>query len=77
MNQTRRKTLNKALEYLAYVSRLVEQACDEEGDARDNCPENLQGSDRYESMEIAADALEDAVSALDELKDKIEEAIGA
>ncbi|MBQ8619104.1 MAG: hypothetical protein IJ418_16530 [Clostridia bacterium] len=33
----------------------------------DNCPENLQGSDRYYAME-------DAVSELEEARDKIQEA---
>lgn len=41
----------------------------------DNCPENLQGSERYEKMEDAVDNLNDALEKLEEAKEYIEAAI--
>lgn len=75
MNDKRRGRLRNALRTLELVRSAVESAADEEKDGVDNCPENLQGSDRFERMEEAADHLEDAVGSLDEAADHIREAI--
>lgn len=47
---------------------------DEEEEYKDNMPENLQSSERYEKAEAAVDALGSAVSSLEEVLDYIEEA---
>lgn len=75
MNDKRRGRLRDALRTLDMVRSEVERAADEEKDGVDNCPENLQGSDRFAQMEDAADHLEDAVGSLDEAADHIREAI--
>lgn len=75
VNDKRRGRLRNALRTLELVRSAVESAADEEKDGVDNCPENLQGSDRFERMEEAADHLEDAVGSLDEAADHIREAI--
>ncbi len=53
---------------------IVQQVFDDEYDALNNMPENLEYSDRYEKMEKSADALEEAVNKLEEVKDLLEEA---
>ena len=50
--------LNKA-------SAIIDAARDGEQDALDNMPENLEGTDRYEKMEIAVDNMEDAIEKID------------
>lgn len=46
-----------------------------QGAGLDNCPENLQGSERFERMEDAVDNLNDALEKLEEAKEHIEAAI--
>ncbi len=76
MNNKRREILRNAVRFLDSASNLISNALEQEEDCLDNMPENLQMSDRYETMEAAIDHLEDASSLLDEAKDKIGEAIG-
>ena len=47
------------------VSTIIDSARDGEQDALDNMPENLEGTDRYEKMEIAVDNMEDAIEKID------------
>lgn len=75
MNNKRRDSLRNALRYLSQSLIIVESAVGQETDSIDNCPENLQNSDRYESMENAVDFLEEAVESLEVAKEKIEGAI--
>lgn len=74
MNETKRKSLREAL---SLISRAIitEGVCDKEQDALDNCPENLQSTDRFEAMESAVENLNDAVEKLEEAKSNIEAAI--
>lgn len=74
MNNKRRDLLKNAVRFLDSASDMVQQALDQEEDCLDNMPENLQMSDRYESMEAAIDCLNDAVANIDMAKEKIEEA---
>lgn len=76
MNALRRKSLKEALTLLGRSLLIVENVCDQETDVMDNCPENLQGSDRFEAMENAVDKLNDAVDKIEEVKECIESAIG-
>lgn len=75
MNNKRRDLLKTALALLARASEIVSFALDEEQDCLDNMPENLQGSERYETMEAAIDYLEDVESFIEEAKSGIENAI--
>lgn len=63
-------TANSILETL--VDRITD-INDEEGDSRDNMPEN---SERYEISENASDKMEDALSDLDDAKEKYNEVLG-
>lgn len=74
MNNKRRELLKSAIVLLDRASSIVSNALDQEQDCLDNMPENLQMGERYENMEAAVDCLEEAVSHLDDAKNRIEEA---
>lgn len=74
MNKERRQRLEKLLEQIEAVKGSVESILSEEEDARDNFPENLQGSAAYEISDAACDSLTDAVSSLDDAIASIEAA---
>jgi len=76
MNKQRREKLNNDLILLRQILSNVEQAADKEQDCVDNCPENLQMSERYDAMEEAAELLAEAVTALEEAVENISRAIG-
>lgn len=74
MNAVRRKAL---LEIIGGIERLrsdLEDLMQEEEEYRDNMPENLQGSERYERADEAVTAMEDAVSNLSDAIDNIDSA---
>lgn len=74
MNKIRRKTLNELYDKLAELKELLEEVKCEEEDYRDNMPENLQNSERYEIAENACDNMDSAISSLEEALDYIESA---
>lgn len=74
MNQARRKLLFYAAGNLNAASTLVSRAFDEEEDCLGNLPDSLQNSERYERMENAIDALNDAMESIDAAIEKINEA---
>ena len=47
----------------------------EEEEYRDNMPENLQGSEKYETAEAAIDALSTAIDSISEACNSLEEAM--
>lgn len=69
MNSARRDRLRIAMDMLEAAKQTVDRALDEEQDALDGIPGNLEYSERYCKME-------DAVDALDSASDSIDEAIG-
>ena len=90
MNKQRRKELSelqeriqKLIEEAEGIKNALEDIAEEEEDYRDNIPENLYGSERYEQSEEASENMEDAMSSLDDAIDALnsaydstEEAIG-
>lgn len=66
MNNIRRKKLAKLYEELETSKSLIEEIYDEESEAFDNIPENLEGTERYEKAEEAVDNLDSAISSLEE-----------
>lgn len=74
VNNQRRSRLKQAVELLNRVSFMVSSVLDEEEDAFDNIPENLQGSERYEKTEDAIDCLNDASENIDAAIEKLNEA---
>ena len=84
MNNTRRKALSKLAEEarelagkLADLKTALEDLKGEEEEYRDNMPENLQGSEKYEAADAAVSAMEEALDAnpdMDEVADLIDNA---
>ncbi len=72
MNGKRRTALREALSMLSRVVVIVDGVCDEEYDAVDNYPENLQATDRFEEMENAVENLTEAVEKIAEAKEYID-----
>jgi poly-gamma-glutamate capsule biosynthesis protein CapA/YwtB (metallophosphatase superfamily) len=75
MNDKRRKSIRTAIEHLNRASVIIDQVSDEESDALDNIPENLQDSDRYVAMEDAIESLSDADEAVNDAIEKLEQSI--
>lgn len=75
MNKPRRKALQTLLDRMAEIRDILEEIEGDEEDYRDNMPENLQGSERYEKANEACDSLYKAVSNLEEAIESIEAAI--
>lgn len=76
MNKFRRAALREIIDKIADAKDALEMLKDEEEEYRDNMPENLQGSERYQTADEACDALYEAVSQLEEAGDNIETAVG-
>ena len=84
MNKVRRKRIDEIKYRLAELQEEMESLMDdidsvyeEESEYRDNMPENLQGSERYEVADAACDNLESAKDSLEELKDQIDDVVSA
>lgn len=75
MDKKRREKLKEAMLLIERAEAITERMCDKEQDCLDNIPENLQGTDRYDMIEQAAEKLEEAVEKLSEAKELIQEAI--
>lgn len=75
MNKARRKNLQEILDIIDRAKADLEELMGEEEEYRDNMPENLQGSERYEKAEEACDALSEAIDYLDETLSYIETAM--
>lgn len=76
MNKDRREKLSEAVKKLSDVQAVVQAVCDKEEDCLDNYPENLQGTERFEQMELAVDSLNEALEKLDDAKEQIVAAVG-
>ena len=75
MNKQRRATLNQISELISNVYEDLESCKDQEEEYRDNMPENLQGSERYEKADNAVNMLEEALESLQQAMDNIEEVV--
>ena len=74
MNRIRRKQIADLVEKLYVIQSDLETIKDEEEEYRDNIPENLQTSERYEKADNACDCLDSALYSLEELLGYLEEA---
>ena len=74
MNKARRKALDEVISKIEEAKELLENLQAEEEEYRDNMPENLQVSERYEAADAAVDNMSSAVDALDEAISSIESA---
>ncbi len=74
MNNTRRKALEDIREKLVDINGDLESLRDEEQEYYDNMPENLQSGEKGQLAEQAADALDIAVSSLEDVLNSVDEA---
>lgn len=74
MNKARRKELMELLDMAQELQPRLEALRDEEQEAFDNMPEGLQGSERGEMTQAAADALDQAATAIEEVVTGLDEA---
>ena len=75
MNKQKRTKLREADSLLTMARHLISCVKDREQDDLDSYPENLQGSERYTTMENAIDELEDAMESIDRASESINNAI--
>lgn len=73
MNEARRKLLRYARSQLDDVNTIFSQVSREESYALSNMPESFEGTDRYEKMEAAVDALDDINDCMREIYDSLDE----
>lgn len=73
MNKARRTQLQRVSDSLSNIIAEVEVIRDEEDEARESMPENLVGSERYESSEAASDTLQDVIDLLEETVERLSE----
>lgn len=73
MNKERRKAIAKARDMVAEALSLVEVARDDEQEALDCMPENLQQSERGDLIEENIQALEETIGALEGAFDEVED----
>lgn len=72
MNKIRRKSLEEVIAKIQGLSEEIESLMADEEEYRDNMPENLQGSERYEKADEACSAMQDAIDNLEESVENLE-----
>ena len=75
MNKERRKSLREIQSKLDRLGQDLEALKEEEEEYRDNMPENLQESDRYQRADEVCDLLQEALESMDNAYQQIEEAV--
>ena len=75
MNNKRRKELRRAIDMIETALNILNSVKDEEEDAMYNYPENLQGAEAYEKMEVAVDTMEEVTSAIEDGVDSLNNAV--
>ena len=73
MNKVRRKRVEEVIQRIEDLKAEIEDILSEEEEYRDNIPENMQQSERYENadnnccnLQAAIDSIEEVVSYLEE-----------
>jgi len=74
MNQQRRKELNELVSELEEIENRLESIKNDEEEYRDNLPENLQGSEKYDMSDSACFEMENAIAFLADAISSIEAA---
>ena len=67
MNKARRKSIQDVANQLEELKSTLTEIQGEEEEYRDNIPENLQGSQQYETADEACDTLSEAVDGLEDI----------
>lgn len=74
MNKQRRVKVDDVIEKPRNIQSEIGDILSEEEEYRDNIPENLQGSEKYENAENNCDNLQNAIDQVDEVISYLEEA---
>ena len=74
MNKARRKELQEVIEKINEAREELERIMNDEEEYRDNMPENLQSSEKYEKADDACCSMQDAIDQLEEAVTNIENA---
>ena len=84
MNNQRRRQIREIIQKITVLLCEVEDVIEEieavesdEEEYRDNIPENLVNSERYERAEAAVDALSNARDSLESSRDSMDEAVSS
>lgn len=75
MNRTRREKLRTLMARISDIRDELEAVCEEEDEARESMPENMQDGDRYAASEECSEAMTSGCSSLDEAIGYIEDAV--
>ncbi len=75
MNKERRKSLREIQSKLDRLGQDLETLKEEEEEYRDNMPENLQESERYQRADEVCDLLMEALENMDSAYQQIVEAV--
>lgn len=73
MNNQRRKRLKEVIDLINQANSIIEEVKDEEEEALNNLPENLQDTERAESMQECIDQLEEIYDDLTDRSTELEE----
>lgn len=73
MNKVRRTQIQRVSDSISNIITEIETIRDEEDEARESMPENLVGSERYETSEVASDTLQDTIDLLEESVERLSE----
>ena len=74
MNKDRRTRLANTVSELSGIHEFIEGLKDEEQEYFDAMPESFQGSDKGQDAEAAVDAMDSALTAIEEAKDYLDTA---
>ena len=84
MNKTRRSEIQRLMKRISEqkdiftdLADTLDEMHDEEEETRDNIPESLQNSERYEVSDHAVQAMEDAQACAEEILDQYENLISS
>ena len=75
MNKERRKRIADLCERIDVIKNELEEVMNEEQDARDNFPDNLQDSEKAEKMDDAIGSIEYAMGDLESAIENLEQAV--
>ena len=75
MNKNRRKRIADLRERIDIIKNELEEVMEEEQDARDNLPNNLQDSEKAEKMDDTIGSIEYAIGNLEETIENLDEAL--
>ena len=71
MNKDRRRRLGNAFDLMAKAEEIINSVMEEEQEALDNLPENLQDGERGEEMEEYIETLEEIIEYLQDAQTEI------